>query len=450
MTVSTRALLAAAVSLFIVPCARAEIQFPNRPGTTGIENMRRGEQKPSDGKNKEAIADLAKYLSHRLVFAPYGTKQAPIRIPANESLDELMKEAETFFRPGIVNLGPDKIDNYLAYANELGEQMAEELMYVMNETVVKLEKVNAARLLALCGKLPCEKLADVYMKIIREDKYPREIKLFAFQGLRNLLSIPDHRDPAKHFIKDVVKKNAADPKDAGTVVSKIAEIYTLLDQVITQPHYKVTPDEALVIQFLRREAVAAMAKFKVCVIRNHRKEVMGKPIWTLLRVARNDPTIMPGYNFHAQERIEALLGILTMRPIDAAGLPDPKVNLEAIAYLVNETLYEMTDWQAGEKAQMLKDPRAKPLVAWKITGTRLNDAMKQWKDNMARLPANSGKQTVIDLADMATAKMLSKLETEGINAIPEARFFSDWRKAPERKPTVPQVLTDDESTKFGL
>jgi len=207
-------LLAVVVALSFTTAAPAAIQFPNQPkNTTGIEKMRQGIESPTAGSNKEAISDLAKWLAHRLVHPPFNGQTPPKA--TSESLETLLQDAERYFTMANPRVPPN--DNQIAYQRELGEQMANELLYVMGETVNKLEKVNAARMLALSGKLYCEKLADVYLTLLREEKYPREIKLFAYQGLRNLLAIPDPHDPKRHILKDVVKKDAKN-KEAPPVV----------------------------------------------------------------------------------------------------------------------------------------------------------------------------------------------------------------------------------------
>lgn len=417
-------------ALFASPSPGA-IPFPRQPSNTvPIMRMRSGEISAADPKNKELLGDLAKYLAHRIVHPPFNGEDLKKKIPGvHEDFETLLTEADRYFTFPNPRQTPIS-DMQLEYARELGKEMAAELMYVMTESVKKLERVNAARMMAMAGKLPSEDLADAYLKIVREDKYPDEIKMFAYQGLRNLLSIPDPRDPTKHFMRVTKDRNI------------LLEIFQALDKVVTKPHaQKVTFDEAMVIQYVRREAVRAMAQFKYPVLRNNQRETVGKPIWTLIRVARNDPTMLPGYGFHPLERIEALIGICSMQT-------DLTVNLDSVAYLVNDTLIELAGQQAIDKSEVLKDARNKPIVPWKITGYRLKEALTQWKTTTERLPAARNPKTASDYADTAISKMLGKLEAEGVSAQPDVRSLANWKT--DRKPKVAQVLSDDATTAFAV
>jgi hypothetical protein len=430
---STARLLAIGAAFVVfVPGVRAVIPEPKHPtNTTPIEQMRLGKLAVgADPKNKEVLSDLAKWLSYRLVFPPFNGKPLPKKPIVPEDLETLLREADRYFSIP-KNDGKTLDANQMEYGRELGKCMSDELLFVMSETPEKLEKVNAARMLALAGKLPCEELADTYLKIIKEEQFPDEIKLFAFQGLRNLLAIPDRLNPANHFIKINVKRNL------------LAEINEELEKIILRQFPPNLPlDRALVIQFIRREAVKAMAQFKHALLYDPAgKEIVGKPIWTLLRVARNDPTALPGHNYHPMERIEALIGVCTMRP-------DKNVNCDAVAYLVNETLLEMADWQGREKSELAKDPRNKPIVPWKLVGYRLDDAMKQWTANAAKVPSERNPKYAIELADMSSKKMFGKLMVDGVNAVPDYRSLTNWRS--DRKPKIAQVIADDMTTAYQV
>jgi hypothetical protein len=320
--------------------------------------------------------------------------------------------------------------------------MEYELMYVMTEATQRLEKVNAARMLALAGKLPYEGLADTYLKIIREDKYPPEIKLFAFQGLHNLLAIPNSNDflnPERQFLERS---------------PKLPEIALELDKYIMRPlPAELSSDDIRVIQFVRREAVRALAQVKAPVIRQQ-QGTLARPIWTLLRVATNDSIVggaaagkkvddsIPGYPYHILERIEAVIGICSMKL-------DRTLNYELVANLIDEALVEITAFHDEERARFQKDPRNKPLVPWSIDAFRIGEAMNLWNERIGNPDRkNPGGPAVASLVGLATQKTLSKLEKDGVSAVPDNRQLNSWKN--DHKPKSLQVLAEDESTTVKL
>jgi hypothetical protein len=401
--------------------------------------MRSGTVSPNDSpKNKDMLAELAMYLAYRLAHPPFNDTPPPMR--SNESLESLLEEADRYFTMPNPKLPPT--DNQVAYGRELGVQMAEKLRTVMTKSVNKLERVNAARMLALAGKLPCEPLADTYLGLIKDDKVPREIKLFAYHGLARLLAQTHPKDPknfARHLIDDV---------------KKLAAICGVLEAEITRPYPpKTSPGEIRVEQFIRLEAVKALAQFKNCVVRNNQKVALAKPVWTLLRVARNDPSVLandpevlasikpedrPDYAYSKHERIEALIGLCTMRP-------DDKVNAGALAYLINATFIDLGKLQASDRSQFVADERNRPTVPWKITATRLDEALRPWREAVAKLPERANPKPAVALADIAL-RVFAKLAQEGVRAVPDVGQFDTW--SANNKPAAPQIITDDDTTTF--
>jgi hypothetical protein len=410
----------------------ADIPLPATPNSTNqFERMRQGKVAP----DKEQIETLAKWLTHRLVHPPYNGLELNSKTSGQADLQSLLTEVERWCR--WPNPGQAPNDLQLQYAKEFGKAMEYELLYIMAEASSRLDKVNAARMLAVVGKLPYEALADTYLKIIREEKYPPQIKLYAFEGLRNLLAVPsngDFNDPSRQFLERS---------------PKLPEIALELDKYITQPlPANLNSEEIRVIQFVRREAVRALAQVKPCVIRKQ-QDTLAKPIWTLLRVATNDSIItgaapksvddtLPGYPYHILERIEALIGICSMNP-------DRALNAELVAYLIADTLLDVTAFHDAERARFLKDTRNKALVPWQIMGSKLSEAMNLWKERTALNKYKlAGAPVAANLVDLAIQKCLSKLEKEGVSAVPDNRWLKTWKD--EHKPKSAQVLAEDEST----
>jgi len=410
--------------VYLSDCSPAlfAIDPPKRPTDgNGIENMRQGNQ----AAKKESLIELAKFIIQRVRVAPFnGEELKPKPVGPQEDLETLMVEADRYFRLP-TQITPNDVQ--LQYTRDLGRAIETEVFDVLENGANKLEKVNAMRIFGMAGKLACEDLVPAYLKIITEDKYGPEYKIFAFQGLRNLLLIPDPKNPARpHFISDPVKLSA---------------IYTELDKVITKKHpAKLRPEDALLIQYIRREAVRAMAAIKFSVIRNQRAEMVGKPIWTLLRVASNDKFIapkdaaLPDYGYHILERIEAIIGI-------ASELPDRSINPDLVAYMVNEGLNDIMTYLGKDKSA---DPRDKQLVPWRTSAARMIDAFKIWKVGLEKMPVAKTPTIATKLIDLLIPKTLTPIEANGVASTPDISPITNFRR--DNKPKSTQVLDEDPTT----
>jgi hypothetical protein len=409
----------------------ADVKYPSPPkNTSPLESMRTGKTSvAADPRNGDVLKEEAIWLAHRLAFPPYNGREPMTK--TTDDIESLMEEVNR----RISWQNPRTVPNamQLEFAQAFGKALAEEILYVYDNTDDRLVRINAARMLATIGRLPYAALADQYLKMIRDNAYPMEVKRYAFEGLRNLLAVPDATYPNQHFIK-------SNPK--------LAEIAKELEKYINfKCAPNLPPDQAKVIQFIRREAVRALAQFKVAVVRQQ-DEALAKPIMTLLRVATNDQYTppaehaLPGYGFDPLERVDAVIGICSMAP-------DKGLNLDTVVWLVNDAMINLSDFQGKERADFQKDPRNKPLVPWRWTGARLGDALIAWKKSVGTSPPRQNPKAVVDWIDVAT-KIVAKLETEGVIAQPDTRPFDAWKKDMARKPKSNEVIADDATTKIDI
>lgn len=427
-------LVVAAVLLSTGVARPQPFPFPAPPrDTTTIEKMRSGtvDFDSNVKTHEELLQQYAKWFAHRLVHPPFNGMEPAKKSFSNENLETLISDMEKALLWPNPRLPAN--DFQIKYAFHFAKALEYEIMDVYEKAEKPLEKVNAVRMFATVGKAPNAALADTYLKIIRDGKYGLEIKLFAFQGLHNFLAISNPLDPKEHFFADA-RRNAA----------KWAEIAQEIEKFIIQKHPANLPvEQARVIQFVRREAVRALAQIKSQIIRQGVAMVLDKPLWTLLRVASNDKIVkpadaaMPGHGFTMPERIEAIVGILSMKP-------DREVNQDVVAYIVNDALIEIGAFHTLERANLGNDARNRPLVPWKITGVHLMDAFKTWQTSMS-LPGLRGAAEGKRFTDKALElKCIPKLEDQGIMAVADFRAFDDWKR--DRKPKSTQVLDGDDTT----
>jgi hypothetical protein len=375
-----------------------------------------------------AIADLASFMADRVVHPPFNGEEPRTR--TTESIDTLLDEIDRYsVVPKRTNV--DETNNQIDNIRVFAEKMGERIDYVIRNSQRRLEKVNAARMLVVVAKLPTDALVNQLLKMIREDAYPYEVKLYVFQALGNVLAAVDLKDPTKGVIPDM---------------DKLAEVCKELEKFITFDYFPKTDsplpeDRVLVVQFIRREAVRALAQVKYSIVRDRQRQPVARPLLTLLRVARPNPStdskISP--RFSLSERIEAVIGICQMRP-------DDLVNLDAVAYRVSDALLELGVEHNRQRNQYINNPRFKPEVAWKLYAYRLNEALKQWKANAEKIPAKG--QPVVKLVEAASTRFVTKMELEGIMAVPDAQPLASWKIS--YKPKVPQIFSDDETTAFRV
>jgi len=425
------------VGISTAPSA-AQIPFPNQPKSDALNALQRMKLGTINVKEKpeytNAFADLASFAADRLVHPPFNGEEPKGK--ATENIETLLEEVNgwcVFPKRNNVDETNNQIDNARVFV----EKMDERLQFVIKQTPKRLVKVNAARMLAMIARVPVpyirtketkHALVDTFLKMIRDPQYPDEVKLYVFQGLGNILGAVDVKDPTQGVIQDP---------------DKLAEVCKELDKIITAtyPAPKVPADSpvyedwAAVIQYIRREAVRAMAQVKYSVVRDRQRQPIARPLWTLLRVARYDPQTDPAISpaFTPSERIEALIGICQMRP-------DDLVNLDLVAFFVSDALLELGVYHNDQKAQFQKNPRFKPAIAWKLYGYRLSEAMKQWKANVEKLPA-SRSQPVLKLIEAASTRFVTRMEMEGIMAVPDSVPIVNWKSG--NAPKATQVFTDE-------
>jgi hypothetical protein len=348
--------------------------------------------------NKEALKTAAEFLAYALAQPPIngepevrdaGGKQIlPVTI---KSIPELIKEAESLF-----NIAPQPGQNnklmvaQLEYAREFGDQLATATKVVLQNSARPSELINAVRLLSLGAKMPAPGIVDVLVEIVNNDKQSDALKLYAFQGLANFLEQSPPDEPGRHFIKDP---------------AKLAVIALALDKYIGSKRELRNEKEQAVIEFIRRHAIIAVAKFKDGVIRKPNKDVLARPAWTLMRVLALDPAANPAFTL--PERVEAAIGFSLMKA-------DSEMNLDVAATFVQPTLIAFAQSANLDYERFSKDSTL-PARPWKLLAARLSFAMDTWRFSVKTLPKTRQPDMVTSLVEEALA-MLGPIEREGAGA----------------------------------
>src|SRR5262249_8947341 len=252
----------------------ADIPKPPDPSRakTVLYSLRSGNADiKEDPKNKEAVKTFAKWLAYSIAQPPYNgepvTREMKITLPADlQTMAYIMSEAETFAKIEATAGNAGKVTVWqLEYGKAMGAAIAEEVKVVLTSAARPIERINAVRLLSIAAKLPAPAVVDPLLEIVNDPKRSDAMKLHAFQGLRNLLEQSPPDDPGKH-IKLAPDNNA-----------RLGQIGQALVNYIFQKRTPRDDKEKDVIQFVRRDAVAALARYKDGVIRKPNKDLVFRP-----------------------------------------------------------------------------------------------------------------------------------------------------------------------------
>ena len=292
-------------------------------------------------------------------------------------------------------------------------------------------------MMSIAARMPCPELSDYFIGIINNKKLSDAEKLYAFEGVKNLLEQSDLVDPNRHVIRDR---------------SQLAKLANALGTYITEDRSPKDEREARVIEFVRRHAVAAVATFRDGVYRKPNRDLLARPSWTLMRIIASDPTVSPPFSI--KEKIEAMVGFCQMRN-------DVSMNLDVAAYMIavapipnsnGTTLGGLVEFARAANEDVLRAQREKtlPAVHWKIAAARISLALANWREMARPLAKSRYPDAIITLANNGIA-LLAPIEKGGGGAATGAEIQAlttwagdnapkAWRESP---PKAAQLYSDD-------
>lgn len=397
MTLPSRS-VAIALSFLLAAAAAADVPKPPDISRGGLKNtvyqMRSGNIRVKDDpKNREMLKTFAQYLAFTICTPPYNGEPVPtsdktplgVKRDMTEIMDDALR-ASDIYSGTTAKPGQEQIE----FADEFGKAIAEASGTVLAQSKKPIERINAVRLMAVAARIPGPSLFDPLLAVVKDPKGSDAEKLYAFQGLRNLLEQTDVNDPTRHIIGGT----AGNPK--------LAEVGKALEDYVMQKRTPKDEKETAVIQFVRREAVAALSRFKDGVIRKPNRELLFRPAWAVARVIEMDPAAAP--TFTIQERMEAAIGLASMKI-------DPDMNLDVAAPSMGGVLL----WAAREAN--VDNERASgsgtlPVVQWRLMAARWSYALSVWRENAKSLPAGRYPNAIREIA-AAGIDLLTALEKEG-------------------------------------
>lgn len=409
---------------------------------SGAIRVKDPENKADWAKNQKALETVAEWLAYRIATPPYNGEPVPREdktpVIIDRSMSELMKEVEFYTVLNASSTGTGKLSvEQVEYGAEFGKALAKAAKVVLTNAQRPIERINAVRMMAIAARMPCPDLADYFIDVIN-GKYSDAEKLYAFEGVKNLMEQTDIIDPNKHVIRDV------------NLLGKFA---MTVSNYITQDRQPKDERETSVIQFVRRHAVAALATFRDGVYRKPTRELIFRPSWTLMRIIAGDPSISPPFTI--QEKTEAIVGFCQMRN-------DPDMNLDVAAYMIavaplpttsGTSLGGLVEFAREANEDVLRATRDKtlPSVPWKVAAARISLALANWRETAKTLPKDRNPDVVVSLATRVGIPLVSLIEKEGGGASTggDVQNITTWagNNAPkawsENPPQPAQLYKDD-------
>jgi hypothetical protein len=393
---------------------------------SGSIRVKDPDDKGSWDKNQKSVDTVAQWLAYRIATPPYNGEPVPVDPkglpPSKETMDDLMGDARFFttLDPPSGNQGKLLVEQ-IEYGMIMGNAIAKAAKVVLDNSARPIERINAVRLMAIAARMPCGDLANYFVDIIGNAKISDAEKVYAFEGVKNLMEQTDIVDPGKHVIRDV---------------NQLAKLAKAVSDYIAQDRQPRDEREAHVIEFVRRHAIAALAVFKDGVYRKATGELIFRPSWTLMRVIASDPNVSP--QFTIQEKAEAIVGFCQMKN-------DPDMNLDVAAYMIavapvpsasGTALGGLVEFARAANEDVLRAKRdgTLPAVHWKVYAARLSLAIAHWRELAKTLPQARFPGIVTDFATRYAIPLLTLIEKDGGGASTGAEVQSITQFATNNAP----------------
>jgi hypothetical protein len=431
---------------------KAQEPLPQKPSKVAneVEGLKdaRGIPREELDRAKQLFATLAKYyadvLANPAVYrAPLDTKfGAPgPRVPTvdrNSQTGILLELDQFILKPQPLS----KVNNEKAdYIRELGGAFDAALKPLIQPNQERIVQINAARVLAELCKSGATPHWPTVTALLNNANTPAEVKNYALHAAANLLAAYDMNDYRS-------RKHSNSAKEVVALVRAVTDcIVPPADGVSSfYPGLKmgeVTPDQVAVIQFVRRQAIRALAQVRFVTVLGPDEKPAIYPAYTLVRVCVSDPGLLIAPS--PAECGEAIIGICNMADSNN-GYPVKGYNRDGSVEAIVAGLITFSG------------PRSEPTdrsLPWRQFSIRMSEAMKNWRPlfdptfeptdpnryDTAAVPASVNEliqraQTMvlgpIDKVEFTgKAEFGARVDSEGLK-----QYLEQLRKRPNRNPLL--------------
>lgn len=321
--------------------------------------------------NQAELEEMAIWLVYRFEQPEY---RNPDLTPKNGGFARLLDDASRQMiipgKPPFLKLREEQV----AYIKAFGDKIEKHLRVVLrsNQPIVVLNVCMLMQLLASTGYPDMDRLiVDIFTqpsKVFADSRMYEIGYLYAAKACQDWLRVPHPDDPRRHVLRDPVR---------------LSIVASTLEKFITRDPGTLDP---AAVAYVRREAVRALAAMKFGVIRDENGDkALARPAWTLWSIAMIYPPDKYKPNITLMEELEAIIGFCSMTI-------DEDMNLDLAAWGVCNVLEYVL--------RSLGDPKQQAQIPWKITATRMIQAVNVWKTNLAKVDKARESDRAIELANL--------------------------------------------------
>jgi hypothetical protein len=356
-----------------------------------LSELKNGSKAIADDKafNDEVLAKAANWYVYRLTWEQYhgqGTEEKDKSAGIPLTMNDVVREAQNYLWLDSIRKKVQLKPPQLEYVHALGKEMLRALRDVFSSNSKPIVRVNAGRVLSAIAETGQGDAADVAVALIQNPEESDAVKLYALRALKELFALP----PAS-------KTNWSPARELNSIQAVQAYLTRKIDPLPSDPQ------EREAINFVRREAVRALAQTRHAIVPNS-KDASGRTALWLLKVARKDGFTPPP---SVAEQIEAAMGVCEM-------LPAKEIQWDYVAQHVGFAVVDFVNEYAKQRAG--GEGAGMP---WKLYAFRVNNALSS-------LAANAGNNKYVA---SVIPQCLAALKPMEVGKEATAAALEDWLKA---------------------
>ena len=354
-------------------------------------SMRGGDTQEIDEKAVEAI-------SKWLVW--------PVTWPDNRNNPKNMKKVLKQFENEINYTTRFVKKDNTAYRKMLVKKLTERFSEILKHSVAdnRVAAINACYMLPKMGRLQVTEGLDFYIKLAQNPKLHPIVKMAAMRGMQ-------------HYPRAIAWTINFGAAEMPLKKRGLARVAVLKDFILHRWNFKTDNHkyDPAAFAYIRLHAIKAMAAIRTPAINVDplKKKTEGEAVYALVGVLANQ--IIPAPQIKGKkpnvpvplfppptlkEKIEAAIGLCQMQVVeDKLGVIDrDKYRYEVSVYLIARTVAEMlkaynVDYPTFvvEKGVRVQSPNNPAILPYKITATRMSQALDTLVDNLTKAQTRQAK-----------------------------------------------------------
>lgn len=311
-----------------------------------LSELRNGTRPVSDDAkaNQEVLAKAARYYVYRLTMPLYWGIGEDDKGKTNDTrtMTDLVREAHDQLLLNFIRkkqpLKPNQPEYLAAYSKEMIKCLRE----VFSKNGEPIVRVNAARILAGIAEAGQDDAADTLVTLVENPRELDAVKLYALRGIKDLLALGTPE-------KSIFKSEAVEAR-----CIEAAQKF-----LVRQVDVPTDPGEREALNYVRREAVRALAQSRYATVPKSKGDT-GRTAWWLLKVARRDG-LTPDPS--VSEQLEAAIGVCQLQP-------GKELNVDYAAHHVAGAVVDFLIEYANQRGS-----GGGAGLPWKLYSTRMSIAL---------------------------------------------------------------------------